>query len=231
MPRLRPPRASGAATALALSLVSGRAHAETFEPEPKAPPVDPNPAKLVVDAPSGAEVRVDGILVGSLPLPEPITADPGKHHVIITANGNHPYETDVQLTRGKTVTLYADLESTSQRTLSWILISTGATMVAVGVGFGVASVVEHRLARDIEQGPDDLSPSQQEEFDRAISARDDYRIVSGVMGGAGLATFVTGALFFAFDAPSLPPGTEDSAFTIDPLLSPGFVGAISKLRF
>lgn len=198
---------------------------------PPAAPVDPNPAKLSIDAPSGAEIRIDDVLVGTVPLAEPIKADPGKHRILVTANGNHPYATDVVLARGKTTTLEADLESTTQRTASWILISTGATAVAVGVGFGVASVIEHRRARDLEGGPDDVEPDEQAEYDAAISNRDDYRVVSGVLGGAGLATFVTGAILYAFDAPDVPDAPDAVGFTLVPVGSPAFAGAIATLRY
>jgi hypothetical protein len=95
-----------------------------------------------------------------------------------------------------------DLSATDQRVGAWILLSTGWASVATAVVFGVLSVVEHRKSRDIDQGADDgFSDEQLRDFDAAIAARDDYRIVSGVTAATGIALVVVGGALFVLDDP------------------------------
>ncbi|NUP05559.1 MAG: PEGA domain-containing protein [Polyangiaceae bacterium] len=204
-------------------------------PAPPAPPPGPGPipARLRVEAPSGAEVQVDGIVVGTAPLLTPIDADPGPHDLIVTENGHHPHIERVQLERGKTKSITVDLDPTPQRIGAWVAIGAGAAGVATGVVFGVLAVVEDRRAQDLlDNSSGDLSEADQKTYDDAISARDNDRIGSGVAAGAGLALFVTGALLFSFDDPKLPSrdGKTSSVKTV-PIVSPGFAGALTTVEF
>jgi hypothetical protein len=94
----------------------------------------------------------------------------------------------------------ATTEPSTQRVWAWVLLGTGAASLTAGITFGVLSVVEHRASRDFRPANDgDFTDEEEAEYDAIISARDNYRIVSGITGGAALAMVVTGSLLFAFD--------------------------------
>jgi hypothetical protein len=169
----------------------------------------PKPAELSIEAPSDAEVRIDGKLIGSAPLEDPIRLSAGKHSLRVTKTGHHSYARDVHLERGKAETVYVSLERTDQRKAAIALIATGTAAVAAGIVFGVLSVVEHRRAIDIQdQFGGELDNEAQAEYDAAIAARDNYRIVSGVTAGTGFGLFLVGGALFVLDD---PPGASVGA--------------------
>jgi hypothetical protein len=166
----------------------------------------PEPAKLALDAPTGAAVHVDGELVGTAPFEAPVPLDPGRRFVAVTLDGHEPFGQTVQLQAGRSTDLAVDLETTGQRIAAWMLIGGGLAAVGTGIGLGVVSVIEHRKSRDIldEADGQPLDTQQTADYDDAVAARDDFRLGSGIAGAAGLALLVVGGVLFAFDAPVLP---------------------------
>jgi hypothetical protein len=194
-------------------------------------------AKLVLSAPTGAVARVDGVVVGVTPLEEAIAVEPGRHVVAATLTGHEPYRRELRLRPGETFALSVELETTTQRTVAWWLVSTGAASLGTGIVFGVLAVVRHREASDL--APEDDEPvheSQRAAYDEAISARDDYRVVSGITAGAGLGLFLVGGALFVLDDPTgsgedEARAPEGSVLSIQPLLGPTVAGAALGLRF
>ena len=191
------------------------------------------PARLSVTAPSGAEVRVDGILVGSAPFAEPISADPGPHQVVVVLDGHEPREERVVLVRGKTRALAVELDSTTQRKAAWALIGIGSNGVVAGIVLGALAVVEQRKASDVVGFMEAPDGEDFTVYNDAIAARDRYRIASGVAAGAGLGLFVTGALLYAFDAatpPKAPSAERRPEVSVVPLMGPNGAGASTYLE-
>lgn len=196
----------------------------------------PLAAKLSVDGPSGAGVRVDGTFMGVLPLAKPIELDPGSHRVEVVMSGHEAYARRIELARGKEAKLSVDLEQTTQRVASWYLIGAGGVAVGTGVAFGVASVVKHREGREMLQDDfDGLDPDKRRELRETFDARDDFRIGSGIAAGTGLGLFLLGGVLFAFDTPEGLDGPEetrsDAGMSASPLLGPGLAGGEMVLRF
>lgn len=215
---------SGAPVTRALVLVICTACAAAPAPLPEPAP-GPEPARLEVRAPEGAEIHVDTVHVGTAPLPTPVDAEPGEHRLAVTRNGYEPYVDTIRLERGTTAHVKVELDETTQRKGAWAAIGLGGASVGVGIVFGVMSVVQHRAASDLLNGPiDELDGDDLDRYDELIAARNEYRLVSGVAAGLGLAGFVAGAVLFAFDdrAPD---------FTVEPIVSPDRVGAQGRVRF
>ena len=212
------------------------------------------PAMLTVDAPSGSRIYVDGKFAGTTPLFKPIEAEPGAHFVSLTRTGLVSRGQHVQLSRGKATRVTIDLESTSQRKAAWAFIGAGGVALAAGITTGVLSVIEFRKAREIDQDNDDseMPPEDKRRYDDAIAARDDFRVVSGIAGGTGLALFLLGGTLFVFDNPpavaqphksgqrqrpstgSNPSRQGDQTerrATVLPVVGPGFAGGTFGLRF
>lgn len=157
---------------------------------------------MIIEAPAGAEVMVDGVVVGEAPLAKPVDASPGAHQVVVAQNGYQPYVRKVVLARDRRSTWVVELSPTTQRIASWTLLPIGAAAVAAGIVTGVLAVVEQRAAADLERGG--VLERERAQYDEAVAAKDQYRVGSGVAAGVGLAMFVTGAFLLAFDAPALP---------------------------
>ncbi|MCP4601742.1 MAG: PEGA domain-containing protein [Proteobacteria bacterium] len=63
----------------------------------------------ITEAPEGARVNIDGNLIGTLPLEEPIVLDPGRHTVEVTREEFEPLKIDVTLTSGARIVVRAKL--------------------------------------------------------------------------------------------------------------------------
>ena len=220
------------------ALLASLALAACATPQKPARAPDSRAARLTIEAPSGATVQVDGVRVGVAPLGEPLELEPGSHSVVLTSTGHLPRRTEVSLARGESRSLTVELESTSQRKVSWVLLGTGAAALTTGIVFGVLSVVEQRQARDVQGRDDELSGSQQQAYDDAIGARDDYRIGSGTAAAASLGLFLVGGALFVLDQPDV--GEQDevgshkthrASLQVQPMVSPTGAGSSLTLRF
>lgn len=167
-------------------------------------------ARLSIEGPEGAEVSVDGRIVGDLPLPA-IELRPGRHFVAVAANGRRPFARELTLARGERRTLTAPLEATGQRTAAWVLL--GASAAGVGASGALAWLAKGSQddAQDVLGRRDrvGLEPGEVVEYEDARDLRDAYRSASFASLGLGLALGVTGTILFAFDRPRIEaPATE-----------------------
>ena len=80
--------------------------------------------------PSGAEVLVDGALVGRAPLPGPLYLEPGEHQV----SARHPWRIDAS----RAVVLAAGEKQTIEIRLWSPVVTTGVVVTGVGVVVGAA---------------------------------------------------------------------------------------------
>ncbi|RYE84474.1 MAG: PEGA domain-containing protein, partial [Myxococcales bacterium] len=92
------------------------------------------PAALLFAAPPGAQVSLDGRLIGITPLPSAIEVPPGAHVVSVARNGHSLYATEIELERGESRTIEASLPRTTQRKVAHgLFIGAGASLIAGGV--------------------------------------------------------------------------------------------------
>jgi hypothetical protein len=171
----------------------------------------PLPATLAVPTPTGAEVRVDGRVVGETPLASAdVTA--GKHYIAITKRGYVPYARELELSRGAKLTVDPKFHTTRQRrAVPWVFGIGGALVVATGV----AALLEHSshsdalsLHAELVTGGQD--PSVVTRYNDALSARTERLHATEWLGGAAAAVLGTTALLYWFDnssAETPPPIT------------------------
>ena len=204
----------------------------------------------MVRAPEGAEISIDGRLQGVAPMP-PIELKPGSHFVAVTSNGHDAFTREVEVTRGERRQVDAKLQSTGQRTTSWVLMGIGAGgLVASGV-LGFVSLSKESKARDIRdqsRGAGNLSPDDRARYDSLRSSRDDFRLAALISGGAGLVVGATGLVLHQFDqprvqvpelkertkpGPSAPrePGAPSMEISAAPFWAPGLAGGSVLGRF
>lgn len=210
-----------------------------------APPLDitleEKPARLVVRAPSGAEVSVDGRPEGVAPLPA-LSLPSGEHFVAVTENGHKPFSRTVRLERGQSQTVEADLHVTAQRTTSWVLIGVGAAGLVTGGALGYVALHKQSQAQSIAEADTsqgNLPPGELGRYNALRQQRDDFRLGSVVALGAGTAVAGLGLVLLAFDEPTAPlpptergvpgkeraPETPEFEISAAPLLRSGLYGA------
>jgi hypothetical protein len=99
------------------------------------------PATLVVHAPVGAEVRVDGLLAGRGEIETELV--PGDHHVVVSDAGASLLERDLSIGEGDRLVLDAIVHETGVSIAEepWLWIVVGLAVVGAGVGIGVGVVL------------------------------------------------------------------------------------------
>ena len=181
----------------------------------------PMPAQLRVHAPEGSEILVNGIFQGEAPLGGAIEVAAGSHFVSVVKNGAYPYARDLKVGRGQTIELTASLNSSRQRTTSYVLVAVGGALaVGSSVAFGFALKAQAN-ARDLEEQHSSawLTEAEREAFDDAKADRDRATVTGFVLGGAAVATGVTAALLYFLDRPRAP--TASRALTVGPAFGEG----------
>jgi hypothetical protein len=214
-------------------------------------PLRERPAKLAVEAATGAQISVDGRPAGTAPLSTPIELPPGRHFVSVLRNGSRAYGLDVDLGRGEERKLDVALETTGQRYASYALVTVGVAGLAVGGVFTGLALSAQRDAREISdaRAAGNITAQQLADYGTALDHRDTWRRAAGVAYGAGAVVAATGLVLFAFDQPKLGPlarrddaprAPEPSAppapapaieMSAAPIVSPGFLGGALTGRF
>ena len=184
-------------------------------------PLQGQPAALSVLAPDGADIAVDGEVRGTLPLPEPLPLDAGRHTIAVLQTGHEPFVAPVEVAWGERRELDASLRVTPQRVASGLLLATGGAALAAGgvlLGLGLE---RQAAARDILDRRDAASITLPEldDYRAAAQDRDDYLLGAGITAAVGGALGVTGILLFALDRPEAPRGAQPVARPDEPDLA------------
>ncbi len=208
-------------------------------------------ASLRFVALAGSQVSLDGRLIGITPLPTAIEVPAGPHIVSVAHSGHALYASEIELDRGESRTIEAQLPRTTQRKVAHgLFIGAGASLIAGGVFSGLALHSQSR-ANDILDARDQrtISADELRDYKSARDARDlRWRPLAigsfAAAGGLGL----VGALLYVFDQPAArasgprersrpaappassppPPAVEISA---TPWLAPGTLGLSTSGRF
>lgn len=188
--------------------------------EPLTIELDPLPGQLLLDGADGGDVYVDGSLVGTYPLSAGLSVPPGDHFVSVTRSGTKSFGQMVSIGRGEKKRVDVDLGATTQRGLSYAVITTGAIgLTAAGVFFG-AALVNESTAADIEDQRvrRSITPDDLDRYDRARGRRDDFSSVGTAFAIGGGAVLLVGLGMFVFDREApvpLPAPTGDRRAPVD----------------
>jgi hypothetical protein len=202
--------------ALSLAKKSGRADRQKAANEHIAA-LEPRLSRLTITPPAGAppgfEIRIDGVPVAAAAIGTAIPVDPGEHVASASAPGKKPWEVKITLVERKPATLAVPpLEDAQPKPpppppgVPWKLpagiagLGVGATLLAVGTGFGVHAV---SLGGEVRTGcpKGACSPAGWE-------ALGDGRAAARVSNGtliAGGAAAIAGAVLVVLAVVSGPP--------------------------
>jgi tetratricopeptide (TPR) repeat protein len=209
------------------------------------------PAALKIAAPSGSDVSIDGRPMGTTPLPAPIEVPAGRHFIAVTKNGNHAHSQELELKRGETRTITADLDTTGQRVASIFFFGGGVVSAGTGVVLSLLALREQNQAEAIlgKQQQGNITTQERSDYDGHVARRDGLKAsaITAFAGGAALGT--VGLLLFVFDRPTVTvpaaqpksddrprptgprPGEGTMELSAAPTWAPGFAGGTVRGTF
>lgn len=164
------------------------------------------PAVIRVQAPDGADISLDGRLLGEAPLTAPVEVPAGRHFVAVTQRGSYGFARDLTLDRGQDLALRAELETTTQRNVAHVFLGTATALVVAGAITGGIAFAAENTAKDIDGRRLDrtgLSPADLEEYRASVDRRDRFAPPALALLGVGATAAITGALLYFIDAPRI----------------------------
>ncbi len=207
--------------------------------------LEAKPSVLAIEGPSGADVSIDGVPKGTLPLPRPLAVPAGDRLIVVTRRGSHPMVEWKKVDRGERYAIHASLPSTAQRYSAYATFAVAGGAAVVGAVLTGLAFEKQSEAADIlqpiqEQGGS-VTTSDVERFDEAIASRDLLRTGAAVGWGLCAAGLTSGIFLFVFDEPSVqaPPspreGSPDSPsspeLVFTPIAGPAFAGLTFSMRY
>ena len=186
------------------------------------------PAKLTVNAPDGAEIRVDGRLIDLPPGNRSLEMTAGTYDLAVTDTGRRPFTRELILERGQVLAINPELETTDQRRAAYFVLA-GAGALAVGGAIGaIVALDQQAQARALglpEVGTTSLSESAAAARNRAIAGRDDARTAAYVLFGGAAVAAATGGLMYLFDRATVDAPRARAAPIVTPIVTPDTIGA------
>jgi hypothetical protein len=185
---------------------------------------------LVVEGPKQAWLRLDGNVVGRLPLSTPLRVAPGPHVLVVGKPGHEPLRLELELERDGWRSVRAPLDVTNQRIASYFLFGVGtAAAIASGVQFAFALDGQIRAAKLEERRIEaQLSTVDYERFVEYLDQRNTMRLGSVMAGIGGGLLLLTGVVLYVYENPRLRAGAE-VVRRWTPSIGPGQAGV--GLRF
>jgi hypothetical protein len=171
-------------------------------------PLVARPALLEVAGADGAELLVDGKERGGLPLSAPLELTPGRHVVTVLERGHEPFTRDVDVDRGASVTVDAELKGTRLRTASYLVMGTGAVgLIAAAVLAGLAYDAERDATAIAAARASGAQRTEQDRvaFNDSLDRRDELRLAGGVAAAMGGVLLAVGVTLWLLDTPTAPP--------------------------
>jgi PEGA domain-containing protein len=184
------------------------------------------PAQLVVAAPAGADISVDGHALGHAPLAA-IALPAGVHVVEVAQRGRTSWSREITLHRGQRSQVTAKLERTTQRTVAWgVLGGAGALALAGGVT-AVMSLSARSSAGDLADTIHDGQASVDDlaEHNRLADRANRLSGASELLVGGAAAVAVAGVMLYVLDTP------RSAEHAIVPTVSASGAGAVWIHRF
>lgn len=200
-------------------------------------------ATVTIDAPSGAEIYIDGAFASRGGEQIVLELPSGMHRLAIAESGHKVVFRALELERGKSQNLHVDLEPTRQRKAANVLFITGAGALAAGAVFGALAVHAEDRAQDFlarkEQG--NVSGSALDDYGGDLAARERFRIATALSLASAAGLFITGFFLHQIDRPASEDihreagrhtaRSEPAWLRFAPVVEPKSLGAVLRGTF
>jgi hypothetical protein len=162
------------------------------------------PSTVLVSAPEGTDLYLDGRLIGKADKFGRLTLPSGAHRFGFAKNGYEAKTIPVRLERGETTALEVDLKTTKQRVASHVVLGASAVSFGAGVVFGIAAVEKELRASTIldRRETGNITAAELRDYEDAVESRNRLRLAAEVSFGASLATLVVGLALHELDRPT-----------------------------
>ena len=211
-------------------------------------PLKEKQASIRVDAPSGARVMVDGRPMGDAPLVAPLEIASGTHLLAVTENGHDAFLRELEVARGESRRVEAELPPSRQRKIAIGVLLAGATaLVATGAFFSVTLVEQFQAQSLLDvRSKQGLTAPQGQSYADIRDQRNAWAEVSVATFAGAVALGLTGLLLYVFDQPSTNGAArhetekkvnpqehknEPTEMAVAPLVGPTTLGLAASVRF
>ena len=207
------------------------------------------PARILIEAPEGADVAIDGRPVGTTPLPKTIELSPGRYYITVTKQGRKPFSAEIEVARDSEKKLAVAMPTTTQRDLSVVMMAAGSVGIVAGGVLALGALDAQETAQEIHDATQrgNVQSGELTKYRDALKIRGQLRSAAGAALSVGAVVGGAGVLLFLLDPPLLGPGfsggrpetppsrapRKGDAMEISaaPLLGPGITGAVVGGRF
>lgn len=166
----------------------------------------PAPGRLVVHAPPGTAVYVDGRFVGRAPVVEPVVVDAGTHAVALLDRGRSPWGRHVEVARAGTATVEGEPRRSPFRWASYGLMGLAGISAAVA-GYEFGSSLAHGLwaerFRSKRARGEALFESDLAAYAHDVEAYDSARVNAFTFGTAASVLGLAAAGLYFVDRPTV----------------------------
>jgi hypothetical protein len=207
-------------------------------------PLREKPARLVINAPSGAVIVIDGRPAGETPLAAPLAIGAGAHVVAISKNGHEGYVSELDLARGEDRKIDAPLPATKQRSIALaLLVTSGVAVIGGATCAALAKVYLDQANGIVARGATvQLTLDDYNAYRFAVDTRGAMLIATAASFASAIVFAGTGLALYVFDKPSTTAHTAEHTdkptdhktptdLTITPVASWNTVGVSALLRF
>ena len=178
---------------------------EPGEPYPLDAHLFERPARVSLSTDDGVRVYVDGRIVATTPLREPIEVPPGAREFALMRRGYDPVSVPLVLKSGEERRIRRSFSISRQRVGSFVTFAlAGASLAAGGVMTGLA-VWRENQALAISRKQANITQEEKASFEQEIADRGLFRGLAAGSFGVGTALGATGVLLYAIDNPEPPP--------------------------
>jgi serine/threonine protein kinase len=151
--------------------------------------------------------------------------------------GHRPWSKEIDVTRGETIELHANLRRSFQRKLAYVVLGASAGSLAVSALTGLAAAGANSDANELEdtrRNTRPLTPTELDERDRLIDERDTALTATYILLGVGAGFAATGAVLYFMDTPGtnsaeLPAARRSSVSAPSIAVSTLLVGNIAGI--
>jgi hypothetical protein len=169
---------------------------------------------LIEGSPAGAEITLNGVMVGKLPQYDKRRLKPGKYRVHVEKAGYQSFDKTVTIRDDVTALLQVDLVPNARivtlqkvggsgRPVKWVTVGIGLALLGAGVGTHIAALdaaSDANANADVEPGEDAIE--RREKYNGAIDRMSSLRTTTYVLYGLSGAALTTGFIMFLVDADS-----------------------------
>ena len=191
------------------------------------------PGRVTVEGPKGSTVRIDGRVVGRLPLDRSLEVSPGPHTVVVTKNGHDPFTKDIDLERDGQTRVGAQLDISKRRFASFFLLGLGTAGLATSAVLSGLSYERQAQALTVNQRrlDDQLTLTEYNDYVALVEERDVLTGGALIAGISGIALFGAGLGLFFRDEPKFEVSGELARIQVTPYFGFGGAGLTTQLRF